>query len=44
MIPLGMGTFKFEGGMFAELFDALKVNIGAMHNYMNIVLNSVLIF
>jgi hypothetical protein len=27
MIPVGNGTFKMVGGIFAEVFDALKVNI-----------------
>jgi hypothetical protein len=27
MIPVGNGTFKMEGGIYAEVFDALKVNI-----------------
>jgi hypothetical protein len=27
MIPVGNGTFKMEGGIFADVFDALQVNI-----------------
>jgi hypothetical protein len=27
MIPVGNGTFKMEGGVYVELFEALKVNI-----------------
>jgi hypothetical protein len=27
MIPVGNDTFKMVGGIFAEVFDALQVNI-----------------
>jgi hypothetical protein len=26
MIPIGNGIFKMEGGIFAEVFNALQVN------------------